>query len=78
MGMVKETMIRPIGNSAGVTIPKAMLEQFNMQEGDTVHIVETRDGVLITPYDPGFQRAMEVFHEGMRQYRNAMRELADQ
>ena len=74
--MTKETMIRAIGNSAGATIPKAMLERYRLAEGDRVHLVETEDGILLTPFDPTFADAMVVYEEGAKKYRNAMRELA--
>ncbi len=74
--MPKETTIRAIGNSAGTTIPKPMLERYRLAEGDRVHLVETDDGILITPFDPLFSEAMEIYAEGAKEYRNAMRELA--
>ena len=74
--MTRETTIRAIGNSAGATIPKAMLERYRMSEGDRVHLVETEHGILITPFDPSFAGAMAIYEEGVKKYRNAMRELA--
>ena len=74
--MTRKTTIRAIGNSAGTTIPKAMLERYHLTEGDAVNLVETPDGILITPYDPSFTDAMEIYEEGARKYRKAMRELA--
>ena len=74
--MPKETTIRAIGNSAGTTIPKPMLERYRLAEGDRVHLVETDDGILITPFDPLFSEAMEIYSEGAKNYRNAMHELA--
>jgi putative addiction module antidote len=74
--MPKETTIRAIGNSAGTTIPKPMLERYRLGEGDRVHLIETDEGILITPYDPTFQEAMEIYAEGAKRYRHAMRELA--
>lgn len=74
--MPKQTTIRAIGNSAGTTIPKAMLERYHLGEGDTIHLVETEEGILITPFDPDFEEAMAIYAEGAKQYRNAMRELA--
>ena len=74
--MTKETTIRAIGNSAGTTIPKAMLERYRIAEGDKVYLVETDEGILITPFDPAFAEAMAVYEEGAKKYRNAMRELA--
>ncbi len=75
--MTKETRIRAIGNSAGTTIPKSMLEKYHLAPGDRVHLVETERGILITPFDPEFAEAMRLSEEGARRYRNAMRELAD-
>jgi putative addiction module antidote len=74
--MTKQTTIRAIGNSAGTTIPKPMLERYQLAEGDSVHLVETDEGILITPFDPVFDEAMEIYAEGAKRYRNAMRELA--
>ena len=53
-----------------------MLENYHISEGDQVHLVEVDDGVLITPFDPTFAEAMEIYEEGAKTYRNAMRELA--
>ena len=75
--MTKETTIRAIGNSAGTTIPKPMLERYRLAEGDRVHLIETDEGILITPFDPDFAKAMEHYDEGAKRYRNAMRELAE-
>jgi putative addiction module antidote len=77
VAMVKETVIRAIGNSAGATIPKPMLDHLNVAEGDTVFLVEVEGGVLMTPFDPDFRDAMAAYKEGVARYRNAMRELAD-
>ncbi len=74
--MYKKGTIRRIGNSLGMTIPKKMLERHRLSQGDEVYIVETEHGLLITPYDPDFAKAMEVYEEGAKAYRNAMRELA--
>jgi antitoxin MazE len=74
--MTRETTIRAIGNSAGTTIPKAMLDRYRMAEGDRVHLVETENGILITPFDPLFADAMAAYEYTAKKYRNAMRELA--
>ncbi len=76
--MVKETVLRAIGNSAGATIPKPMLDRLHVAEGDTLYLVEVEGGVLLTPFDPTFAEAMAIYEEGARAYRNAMRALADQ
>lgn len=76
--MPEETAIRRIGNSSGLTIPKDLLDRQHLEEDDQVHLVETEDGLLITPYDPDFEDAMEAYEGGARDYRNALRALSDQ
>ena len=70
------TNLRRIGNSTGTTFPKEMLKRYNLNEGDEVHIVETNEGLLITPYDPDFEDAMEAYRESAAKHRDALRELA--
>lgn len=74
--MPKETTIRRIGNSSGLTIPKDLLDRLHLEEGDHVHLVETEEGLLLTPYDPDFEEALEAYEEGAKTYRNALRELS--
>ncbi|PJZ81293.1 AbrB/MazE/SpoVT family DNA-binding domain-containing protein [Leptospira meyeri] len=73
---VKKTTIRAIGNSSGATIPKALLEKYNFHEGDTVFLVETENGILLSPYDPDFESAMKFYQDASKKYRNALKELA--
>jgi putative addiction module antidote len=73
---VRETVIRPIGNSAGVTIPKETLEKYHLAAGDKVFLQETPDGVLVTAHDPLFAEAMEIARDVGKRYRNTLRELS--
>jgi putative addiction module antidote len=73
---VKETVIRPFGNSAGVMIPKEMLDKLDLAKGDRVALQETSDGILLTPYNAEFAEVMAIAREGAKKYRNAMRELS--
>lgn len=68
--------IRKIGNSAGVTIPKELLVELRVAEGDALILTEGADGYLVTPYDPEFADSLAVFERTRRKYRNALRELA--
>jgi len=67
--------IRKVGNSLGTLLPAQVLEKLHVAEGDKLYVVETPDGITLTPYDPDFAEAMNIAEEGMRQYRNALREL---
>ncbi len=74
--MLKDTVLRPFGNSVGVTIPKAMLDRMHVGSGDKLHLVETEKGLLLTPFDPDFEKAMTAYGSVAAKFRNALRELA--
>lgn len=74
--MVKRLKMRQTGGSVSATIPKEMAERFQMAAGDEIFAVETDAGILLTPYDPEFSKAMKVYEKGARKYRNAFRALA--
>jgi putative addiction module antidote len=69
--------LRQLGNSVGAIIPKEALARLNAQEGDTLYLTESNDGAFrLTAHDPEFAETMAIAEEGMRRYRNALRELA--
>jgi hypothetical protein len=41
-----------------------------------VFAVETEQGILLTPYDPTVEQALEIAARAAKKYRNALRELA--
>ncbi|MDH3207480.1 MAG: AbrB/MazE/SpoVT family DNA-binding domain-containing protein [Gemmatimonadota bacterium] len=65
-----------MGGSVGATIPKDLADRLHLDVGDQVFVVATEKGLLITPYDPGFEKAMAVYRRGAKKYKNALRELA--
>ena len=52
--------VTTVGNSAGIVLPKEMLERLRVGKGDVLYVVETPDGIELTPYDPEFASQMEV------------------
>jgi putative addiction module antidote len=65
-----------IGNSVGVILPKEVLARLKLEKGDQVHLIESADGVRLTPHDPNFELQMKAAREVMRSRRNVLRELA--
>ena len=74
--MIKEVRLRQVGHSVGVTLPKDTAERLHVGVGDTMFLIETEAGVLLTPYDPDFDQAMRAYKRGAKKYRNALRELS--
>ena len=75
--MIKPLKIRKWGGSYGVALPKRLLDDLGVGEGDTLFPVRTPNGVELTPYDPDFEQALEATRDFMRRYPNAMKKLAE-
>jgi|SRR5580658_2557854 putative addiction module antidote len=73
MVKVKATQI---GSSIGVVLPKEILSRHKIEKGDTLFVIESPDGLRITPYDPDFEEDMSIAREVMRKRRDLLRELA--
>lgn len=74
--MVRKVTLRQMGGSVGATLPKDIAERLHVRAGDEVFVIETENGILLTPFDPDFQRAMAAYERTASKYRNALRELA--
>lgn len=68
--------VTTIGSSAGIVLPKEVLNRLKIQKGDSVFLTESPDGVRITPYDPDFEKQMSLARNFMRERRDVLRELA--
>jgi putative addiction module antidote len=69
--------IKKIGNSSGIILSKDLLARMHVSVGDTLYATLTPEGGFrLTPYDPDFEKAMEVARRGMKRYHNALAELA--
>ena len=69
--------VTTVGNSAGIVLPKEVLERLRVGKGDSLYVVETPDGVELTPYDPDFSAQMEVAEKVMRKRRDVLKKLAE-
>ena len=74
--MTHALKLRPFGSSVGVIIPKEILGNLNVTEGDTVYLTQGPDGYRVVANDPDFPKAMEIYRAVAKQYRNTLRELA--
>jgi len=68
--------LRKVGNSVGVLLPQEVLAALDVDQGDTLFFTKSPDGYRVTPYDPDFERQMEVAQMVMRRDRNLLHELA--
>jgi len=71
------TVIRKIGNSEGVIIPKETLNRLNLRAGDSLELIEDKDGFTLKPIDDAFERQMAAAREVMDKYKVALQKLAE-
>lgn len=73
------TVIRKIGNSEGVILPKELLERMNLRAGDSIVIVQEGDELRLRRTEDTaeeFERKMKIARERMKKYEIAYRALA--
>jgi putative addiction module antidote len=71
-----KTSVRRVGNSLGITLPKGVVESYNLSEGDELTLIQTEEGVILTPFDPEFSAWVKAYERTNKRFRNALRALA--
>ena len=70
-------MLRRIGNSVGVIIPKETLDRFGLKEGDELDLEAKDGGIFLKPTDEEFARQIEIGRAFMDRYKVALKKLAE-
>jgi putative addiction module antidote len=65
-----------IGNSAGVILPKEVLEKLRVGKGDTLFLTETPTGYSVSAFDEEFALQMQLAEQIMREDRDVLHQLA--
>ncbi len=66
-----------VGNSTGVILPKKVVQRLLVKKGDTLYLLETPNGIELTPYDREFAAQMEIAERVMREDRDVLKKLAE-
>ncbi len=68
--------VTTVGNSAGVILPKEILERLRVSKGDVLYLVEEPDGFKLTPYNKEFVEQMNVAEDIMGEDKDVLKVLA--
>lgn len=68
--------VTAIGNSMGIVLPKEALNKLKADKGDVLYLVDSPEGLTLTPYRQDFEKQMEAAENVMKKYRNTLHELA--
>ena len=75
--MATTVKLTTIGNSTGIILPRELLEKLRVQKGDTLHVLETPNGIELSSFDPQMAQQMDVAEAVMRKRRNLLKKLAE-
>ena len=69
--------IKKIGNSDGFILPRELMQRLNLKRGQQLHVTELAGGGFqALPYDPDFEKTMDIAEEIMDEYRDTLAALA--
>jgi putative addiction module antidote len=69
--------IKKIGNSDGVILPRELMQRLDLKRGQQLHVVELAGGGFqLLPYDPDFEKTLEIADDVMDEYRDTLTALA--
>ena len=69
--------IKKIGNSDGVILPRELMQRLDLKRGQQLHVVELAGGGFqAVPYDPEFEKVLEIANQTMGEYRDTLWALA--
>ena len=71
-----KTAVRRVGNSLGITLPKTIVANYHLNEGDELHLVETDEGVVLTPFNPKFTEWAKAYERTNKRFLNILKALA--
>ena len=71
-----KTAVRRVGNSLGITLPRTVVANYHLNEGDELHLIETDEGVVLTPFNPEFAEWAKAFEHTNKRFRNTLKALA--
>ena len=65
-----------MGASAGIILNKEVMARLKVKKGDSLYLTEAPDGYRVTPYDPDFERQIELAEGIMHDDREILRALS--
>jgi len=68
--------VTTVGNSTGVVLPRDILQRLRVDKGDFLYVLETPNGIELTPYNPEVAKQLDAAEQIMREDRDVLKRLA--
>jgi putative addiction module antidote len=76
MEVAMNIIVRKIGNSEGIIIPKEVLDRVGVRAGDSLELREEDGKIILVYHDADLAEQLKAARIGMEKYKVALRELA--
>lgn len=71
-----ELKLRQAGGSISVTLPRELTGPLHLEVGDSVYATLEDGRIILSPGNPKTEAVLEATRETLREYREALHELA--
>jgi putative addiction module antidote len=68
--------VTTVGASAGIILNKEVMARLKVKKGDFLYLTEAPDGYRLTPYNPDFERQIELAEDIMHDDREILKALS--
>lgn len=65
------------GNSLGINLPKSIIDEMHVQEGDYIYVTKTDVGIQLSPYDDELLEQMAAVERTLKKHKEVFKMLAD-
>lgn len=69
--------LRAVGKSTGIILPKELLDDMKLRQGDDVFLQTEGDHLMLSAHDPEIALQIEAARRVFREYRNTLKALAE-
>ena len=68
--------LRKVGNSIGLILPKNVINNLHLKEGDILEIFEDKESIKLLPQNPEFTLWAKAYSKANTNYKYALQQLA--
>ena len=74
---MKTLKLQKVGNSYGFTLPKELVDKYNLEDGIELLLIEKKGGFTITSFDLEFEEWANAFEKTDKKYKNTLNALSE-
>jgi putative addiction module antidote len=70
-----KTKLRKVGSSFSVMLPKSVVENLHLVEGEDLNIIQTTEGILISAFDTEFNDWIKAYEKSNSKFKYTLKKL---